>query len=103
MRAVALAGGLGLPIFAEQMIRFRTADGLRRVAATGLAVLYLGIGAAAMLSIRMTWGMRVLVVFLAAVKCTDMAAYFVGSADRAAQADPLVVPGQELGGAGRRV
>jgi phosphatidate cytidylyltransferase len=77
---VALAGLAMLPIFLEQMIRFRTVEGLRRVAGTVLAVAYLGVGAAAMLSIRMTWGVPILVVFLAAVKFTDMVAYFVGSA-----------------------
>ncbi len=77
---LALAGFVVLAIFAEQMVRFRTTDGLRRVAATSLAVLYLGVGSAAMLSIRMTWGVAVLGVFLAAVKATDLVAYFVGSA-----------------------
>ena len=77
---VALAGLAVLPIFLEQMIRFRTADGLRRIAGTMLAVLYLGAGTGAILSIRMTWGLTALIWFLVVVKCTDMGAYFVGSA-----------------------
>ncbi|MGA2264905.1 MAG: phosphatidate cytidylyltransferase [Phycisphaerae bacterium] len=77
---VAVAGLAMLPIFAEQMIRFRTAEAVRRIAATAMAVLYLGAGAAAILSIRMTWGVPALVLFLAAVKFTDMGAYFTGHA-----------------------
>jgi phosphatidate cytidylyltransferase len=95
---VALAGLLMLPIFAEQMVRFRTADALRRIAATVLAMLYLGVGAAAMLSIRMSWGVPVLVLFLAAVKFTDMGAYFVGSAVGRHKLIPWLSPGKSWEG-----
>ncbi len=95
---VALTGLLMLPIFAEQMIRFRTADALRRIAATALAMLYLGVGAAAMLSIRMTWGVPILVLFLVAVKFTDMGAYFVGSAIGRHKLVPWLSPGKSWEG-----
>ncbi|MCJ7543147.1 MAG: phosphatidate cytidylyltransferase [Phycisphaerae bacterium] len=105
---VALAGMVAGTIFAEQMIRFRTAEGLRRVAATSLGVLYLGVGTAAILSIRMTWGVAVLVMFLVAVKATDMVAYFVGSAAGRHKLIPWLSPGKSwegtvgglIGGAG---
>ena len=66
--------------FAEQMIRHRTADALRRIACTFLAVIYLGVGGAMILAIRLDYGVPVLLLFLAAVKFADIGAYFVGSA-----------------------
>ena len=69
-----------LVTFAEQMIRSRTEDALRRIACTFLAVLYLGVGGAIVLSIRIEYGVPTLVLFLAAVKFTDIGAYFTGSA-----------------------
>lgn len=95
---VALAGLVAGAIFAEQMIRFRTAEGLRRVAATSLAVLYLGVGAGAILSIRMTWSVEVLVLFLVAVKATDMVAYFVGSSLGRHRLVPWLSPGKSWEG-----
>ena len=77
---MALVGLMLLPVFLEQMIRFRTADAFRHIAGTFLAVLYLGVGLAAMLMIRMWMKVEGLVLFLAAVKFTDIGAYFVGSA-----------------------
>jgi phosphatidate cytidylyltransferase len=68
-----------LIVFADQMIRSRTADAVRTVACTFLAILYLGVGMAMMLSIRLVLGVPALVLFLAAVKFTDIGAYFVGS------------------------
>ena len=69
-----------LGIFVEQMIRHRVVDALRRIACTSLAVMYVGVGLALMLLIRMRWGVPVLVLFLTAVKITDVGAYFTGSA-----------------------
>lgn len=76
-----LAAMLGVlaAIFLEQMIRFRTGHALRRVAATMLAVVYLGAGGAVILWLRFHYDLGVLILFLAAVKCTDIGAYFTGS------------------------
>ena len=95
---VAVAGVAVMVIFAEQMIRFRTVEGLRRVAVTAMAVMYLGVGMAAMLSVRMTWGVEVLVMFLSAVKGTDVAAYFVGSAIGRHKLIPWLSPGKSWEG-----
>jgi phosphatidate cytidylyltransferase len=75
-----LLGLITMGIFVEQMIRHRAADALRRIACTSLAVLYVGVGLALMLLIRMQSGVPVLVLFLAAVKLTDVGAYFTGAA-----------------------
>ncbi len=66
--------------FLEQMIRHRLDAAVTRVAATVLAVAYLGVGAAIILAIRLDKGVPALILFLAAVKCTDIGAYFTGSA-----------------------
>ena len=67
-------------VFLEQMIRCRLDAAVTRVAATVLAVAYLGVGAAIILAIRVDKGVPALILFLAAVKCTDIGAYFTGSA-----------------------
>ena len=76
--------GLGLlAIFIEQMLRARIDDALRRVAGTVLAVMYLGVGGAMLLELRLGHrgaGVGILVMVLAAAKGTDMAAYFTGKA-----------------------
>ena len=69
-----------LGVFLEQMIRARTDDGLRRVACTLLAIVYLGVGAALLLTIRLNWGVPMLLIFLVGVKGTDSGAYFTGKA-----------------------
>jgi phosphatidate cytidylyltransferase len=56
----------------------------------------------------MTWGVPLLAVFLTAVKCTDMVAYFVGSAVGRHKLIPWLSPGKSweglagglIGGAG---
>ena len=67
-------------VFLEQMVRFRVDGAIVRIGATMLAVLYLGAGIAILLTIRMERGLPALVLFLAAVKSTDIGAYFVGTA-----------------------
>ena len=75
---LAPAGAVML-VFAQQMASRSTADAFRKVACTLLAVAYLGLGGAVMLAIRMDFNLLVLVLFLAAVKFTDIGAYFTGS------------------------
>jgi phosphatidate cytidylyltransferase len=67
-------------VFLEQMIRHRLDAAVTRVAVTVLAVAYLGVGTAIVLAIRVDKGVPALILFLAAVKCTDIGAYFTGSA-----------------------
>ena len=67
-------------VFLEQMIRCRLNAAVARVAATVLAVAYLGVGTAIVLAIRVDKGVPALILFLAAVKCSDIGAYFTGSA-----------------------
>ena len=87
-----------MAIFLEQMIRFRTANALRNVAATMLAVAYLGLCGSLILHIRMIWGVPELVLFLAAVKCTDIGAYFTGTAIGRHKLIPWLSPGKSWEG-----
>jgi CDP-diglyceride synthetase len=66
-------------MFLEQMIRARLTDAFRRIAATMLAIAYLGLGGYFILSLLVRFGVGWLVLFLAAVKCMDIGAYFAGS------------------------
>ena len=87
-------------IFAEQMIRFRSQDAFRRIATTSLAVVYLGFGGAAILWLRASdrGSVELLVLFLVAVKCTDIGAYFVGSAIGRHKMIPWLSPGKSWEG-----
>jgi len=69
-------------IFIEQMIARWTADAVRTIACTILTVLYLGVGGAMILRIRLADpnGLLKLVMFIAVVKVTDIGAYLTGSA-----------------------
>ena len=80
-------------ICGEQFVRYRTRDALRQVAATVLAVVYLGVAGSFILSIR-TLGVAHLVIFLAAVKFTDIGAYFTGMAVGRHKMIPWLSPGK---------
>jgi len=96
---VLLAVIVALP-FLEQMARSRTTDALRTIACTLLTVLYLGVGGAMILQIRMLNpnGLMWLVLFLAVVKSTDIGAYFVGSAVGRHKMIPWLSPGKSWEG-----
>jgi phosphatidate cytidylyltransferase len=87
-------------IFLEQMITRRTTDAVRTIACTILTVLYLGIGGAMILQIRMdeSNGLLKLVMFLAVVKSTDIGAYFTGSAIGRRKLIPWLSPGKSWEG-----
>ena len=101
------AGGLMLllaalvwMIFLEQMIARRTADAVRTIACTILTVMYLGIGGAMILQIRLAGsnGLVKLVMFLAVVKSADIGAYFTGSAIGRHKLIPWLSPGKSWEG-----
>ncbi len=96
--AMLVLGGTLLCVFAEQMIRHRTEAAMVRVSCTLGAVVYLGIGGAMILWIRMEGGVESLVLLLAAVKFTDIGAYFVGSAIGKHKLIPWVSPGKSWEG-----
>ena len=104
-RAVGLGGsssgevlavlGIGTAgMFAEQMIRWRTADAIRRLGVTLLTVIYLGVGGAIVMALRMDRGVPAVVLFLGAVKFTDIGAYFTGSAIGRHKMIPWLSPGK---------
>jgi len=95
---MAMLGGVLLMVFAEQMIRRRSDEALRSVAGTMLAVVYLGVGGAMVLNIRYEFHVPGLVLFLAAVKATDIGAYFVGSAIGRHKLAPSISPGKSWEG-----
>lgn len=85
-------------VFASAMVR-RTAQGaLRRLAMTMLGVVYLGVCAAVILSVRVDFGVPMLVIFVAAVKCADIGAYFAGSAFGQHKLIPWLSPGKSWEG-----
>lgn len=87
-----------LVVFADQMMRSRALDAVRTVACTLLTILYLGVGTAMMLNIRVRSGVPALVLFLAAVKFTDMGAYFIGSLIGRHKLIPWLSPGKSWEG-----
>ena len=91
-------GAVVMAAFLEQMIRHRIDGAIGRIAATLLAVLYLGVGSAILLVIRIEWGIGALVLFLAAVKCTDIGAYFTGTAVGRHKLIPWLSPGKSWEG-----
>lgn len=94
----ALLGCIAAAVFLEQMIRRRIAGALANVAGTLLAVVYLGAGSALMLAIRLRFGTGQLILFLAAVKFTDIGAYFIGTAVGRHKLIPWLSPGKSWEG-----
>ena len=77
---LVVLGGVLMVLFANQMLRHRTQDAIRRIGVTLLGVCYLGVCGAVVLGIRMRFGLKALVLFALAVKFADIGAYFVGTA-----------------------
>lgn len=77
---LVLFGLLLLVIFLDQMNQQAIDTALLRISATALTILYLGVGGALILAIRLTHHMPLFLLFVGAVKFTDIGAYFVGSA-----------------------
>jgi phosphatidate cytidylyltransferase len=93
-----LLGLIVLLVFAEQMARCKTDDAIRQISATFLAVVYLGVGAALVLHMRLAFGLGTLILFLASVKFTDIGAYFIGSAFGKHKMIPWLSPGKSWEG-----
>lgn len=93
-----LLGLVVLACFVEQMLRHRVTDAARNIASTLLGVLYLGICGAIILQMRLTYGVEALVLFLAAVKFTDIGAYFTGSFLGKHKMIPWLSPGKSWEG-----
>lgn len=87
-----------LVLFIDQIIRYRTAGAIRRVGVSLLAVCYLGVCGAVVLDIRMQFGVKAFVLFLLAVKATDIGAYFTGSAVGRHKIVPSLSPGKSWEG-----
>ncbi len=79
LQVLVLMSLILMMIFVDQMFQQAPEMALLRIAGTALSVLYLGVGSALVLAIRMKHGVPMLVLFLAATKFTDIGAYFVGS------------------------
>ena len=94
----ALLSFLMLSVLAEQMIRHRIDLAFRRVAGTLASILYLGLGGALILHLRFRGGVPALVLFLVAVKCTDVGAYFTGVAFGRHKMIPWLSPGKSWEG-----
>jgi phosphatidate cytidylyltransferase len=90
--------GVVIIAFAAQMARYRLDSPIGRVAATIFIPAYLGTCAACILALRISAGMPAFLVFLAAVKFTDIGAYFTGSAIGRHKLIPWLSPGKSWEG-----
>jgi len=95
---LALLGLTAMLMFLDQMRRRQTQGAMRRIGLTALAVVYLGVGGAIVLTIRLGYGVSALVLFLAAVKFTDIGAYFTGSFFGRHKLIPWLSPGKSWEG-----
>jgi phosphatidate cytidylyltransferase len=94
-----LAAGVTLMLlFLHQIARYHTGEVMRRVGTTLLTVMYLGVGGAMVLAIRVDFGLKALGLYLLVVKATDMGAYFVGSAIGRHKLIPWLSPGKSWEG-----
>ena len=93
-----VAAGTVLIVFLWQMVAHRLDQPIQRVAGTLAAVAYLGAPAGCLLAIRVGSGIPVLVLFLAAVKLTDIGAYFTGSWIGRHKLIPWLSPGKSWEG-----
>lgn len=104
--APVVSGGLVLAtvtmvlaaVFGEQMAHRQTEGAFARIAATALTVLYIGGCGGMIVEIRMQYSTAVLILFLAAVKCTDIGAYFTGSMIGRHKLIPWLSPGKSWQG-----
>lgn len=87
-----------LAVFLEQLARHRVEGAVRHVSATTLAILYLGVGGAVVLSIRTHFGLGAFILFMVVVKACDIGAYFTGSLWGRHKMIPWLSPGKSWEG-----
>ncbi|MBI5724126.1 MAG: phosphatidate cytidylyltransferase, partial [Planctomycetes bacterium] len=66
--------------FISQIILRSTQDAMKQIGCSLLVMLYIGIGTATLLQMRIEMGLASFVLFILAVKFTDIGAYFTGTA-----------------------
>lgn len=92
---LAMAGAM-----IAEMIRYRQpGQTSRRLAATGMGLVYLGLPAALLVHLRMQFGMSAVLTMLAAVKLGDVGAYTVGRLIGRRKLVPKISPGKTIEGA----
>ena len=87
-----------IAVFLEQMIRGRLERAFERISGTLLAIMWLGLGGAMILAIRLDFGAGYLIIFLIATKSTDIGAYFTGSMIGKNKMIPWLSPGKSWEG-----
>lgn len=95
----ALAAGMML-VFLAEMRRYTRPGGITvNVAASVLAMLYIGLLFSFLVQIRMVWGLRALLATLVAVKMGDTGAYIVGKTLGRSKLAPGLSPKKTVEGA----
>src|SRR4030095_12299813 len=101
LTTIWLAGGLLVTCLAV-LGRKTTVQAIGNMASTLFIILYVGLLASFAVRVRLIWpgaaGAAVLVYTLLTVKCSDIGAYFVGSAIGRHKLVPWVSPGKTTGG-----
>jgi phosphatidate cytidylyltransferase len=95
---LVLPGVVLAMLFFAQMASRRVEGAIRRLAGTIWAVAYLGLLGAAVLGLRIDFGMPAWVLFLASVNLTDIGAYFTGSFLGRHKLIPWLSPGKSWEG-----
>ncbi len=93
-----IAAAVVVVAFACQMICYRLDRAIVRLSTTVFFSAYLGLCGATILALRVTAGLPVLVLFLTAVKVTDIGAYFTGSFIGKHKMIPWLSPGKSWEG-----
>jgi phosphatidate cytidylyltransferase len=96
--ALVVAGLALMLLFVHQVARYRRQEVIRRIGSTLLAVVYLGVGLALILAIRIDFGLWAVALYLLTVKATDTGAYVVGSAWGRHKLIPWLSPGKSWEG-----
>lgn len=88
-----------VPAFADQVHRGDLSASLCAIGNSVFCIAYVGLPMAAMLVLRLVYGVGWLAVFLAAAKLTDIGAYMIGSAVGRHPLAPVISPRKTLEGA----
>lgn len=92
-----------LGLFLYQYVRFGTSGVLANCGASCLAIVYLGVLSGFVIAIRLDFGLWPMLMFIFAVKCSDIGAYAVGSLLGRHKFSPSVSPGKSWEGMGGAV